>query len=121
MAREKLYYSISEVAQLLDVEESTLRFWEKAFGKPKPVRRVERGPRLYRAEDIDTLRQIHHLLREQGMTIEGAKRQLKHNRSAIAGKTELILCLRRVKEELIAFQEAFDHLPISSSDEEQQT
>ncbi|MDR2791732.1 MAG: MerR family transcriptional regulator [Tannerellaceae bacterium] len=120
MAREKLYYSISEVSQLLGVEESTLRFWEKVFGKPKPFRRVERGPRLYRAEDVDTLRQIYHLLRERGMTIEGAKRQLRHNRSAVADKAELLLRLRHVKEELTALQEAFDHIPLPSDDEPQQ-
>jgi DNA-binding transcriptional MerR regulator len=111
MDKEKLFYSIGEVADLLAVEESTLRFWEKAFGQPRPVRRAERGPRLYRAEDIDTLRHIHRLLRQEGMTLAGAKRQLKSNKPEVVKKTELLLRLRHVKEELLALQEAFDHLP----------
>ncbi|MDR3127168.1 MAG: MerR family transcriptional regulator [Tannerellaceae bacterium] len=111
MAGEKLFYSIGEVSQLLGVEESTLRFWEKVFGEPKPVRRTVRGPRLYRAEDIDTLRQVLHLLREEGMTLAGAKRQLKHHKPDTVRKTELLRRLRHLKEELLALQEAFDHLP----------
>ncbi|MDR3129222.1 MAG: MerR family transcriptional regulator [Tannerellaceae bacterium] len=119
MGKEKLFYSIGEVSRLLGVEESTLRFWEKVFGEPKPVRRTQRGPRLYRAEDIDTLRQIHRLLREEGMTLVGAKRQLKHHKPDIVRKTELLSRLYYLKEELLALQESFDHLSPPLQDEPQ--
>ena len=51
----KLYFSISEVAQMFDVNESTLRFWEKEFDQIRP-RKTGKGTRSYRQEDNDTPR-----------------------------------------------------------------
>ena len=64
----KLYFSISEVAQMFDVNESTLRFWEKEFDQIRP-RKTGKGTRSYRQEDIDAIRLVYHLVKERGMTL----------------------------------------------------
>ena len=64
----KLYYSISEVAEMFDVNESLLRFWEKEFPQIKP-RKTSGGTRQYRKEDIETIKLIYHLVKEKGMTL----------------------------------------------------
>ena len=72
----KLYFSISEVAQMFDVNESTLRFWEKEFDIINP-RKTSKGARFYKQEDIDAVRLIYHLVKERGMTLAGARQKLK--------------------------------------------
>ena len=68
----KLYISISEVAQMFDVNESTLRFWEKEFDQIRP-RKAGKGTRSYRQEDIDAIRLVYHLVKERGMPLAGAR------------------------------------------------
>ena len=65
--------TISEAADLLDVPQHVLRFWETKFTQIKPLKR-NGGRRYYRPEDIETLLQIKHLLYKQGYTIKGAKK-----------------------------------------------
>jgi len=68
----KLFYSISEVAQMFNVNESLLRFWEREFEIIKP-KKNEKGTRQYRKEDVETIRLIYHLVKEKGMTLQGAR------------------------------------------------
>lgn len=75
---EKLYYSIGEVAQMLDVNTSLLRYWESEF-KEMQVRKDRNGVRLFTKPDIEMLKTIYSLVKEKGFTIEGAKLQLKQN------------------------------------------
>ena len=72
----KLYYSIGEVAAMLDVAPSGLRFWESEFDCIKPVKNA-RGTRSYTGRDIDLLRRIHYLTRQCGYTLDGAREQLR--------------------------------------------
>ena len=74
--QEKKYYSITEVADLCKVKAHTLRFWEKEFKDLKPITRKGKR-RYYQNDDIELIRQIHSLLYQEGMTIAGAKRNLK--------------------------------------------
>jgi DNA-binding transcriptional MerR regulator len=76
MENSKLYYSIGEVAQMLNVAPSVLRFWETEFDCIHPVKN-RRGTRSYTAHDIELLRRIHYLTRECGYTLEGAREQLR--------------------------------------------
>lgn len=75
MADEKTY-RIGEVAEMLNLKAHVLRFWETEFPQLAPLR-TESGQRLYRDEDVATLRRIRQLLHEQGMTIDGARRVLE--------------------------------------------
>ena len=74
--QHKKYYSITEVAELCEVKAHTLRFWEKQFEDLKPITR-KGNRRYYQNDDIQLIKQIHSLLYQEGMTIAGAKRNLK--------------------------------------------
>jgi DNA-binding transcriptional MerR regulator len=65
--------TISEAAEMLDVPQHVLRFWETKFAQIKPLKR-NGGRRYYRPEDIEVLQQIKNLLYRQGYTIKGAKK-----------------------------------------------
>lgn len=67
--------TISEAAEILDVPQHVLRFWETKFSQIKPLKR-NGGRRFYRPQDIDVLQQIKHLLYNQGYTIKGAKKAI---------------------------------------------
>ena len=69
---QKRYFTISEVAKMLELKPSTLRFWEKEFTQIQPKTNA-RGKRAYKQEDIDLLRRIHDLVKVQGLTLEGAQ------------------------------------------------
>ena len=72
---QKLYFSISEVAKMLDVKPSLLRFWEKEFKQIQPKTNA-RGKRSYKQEDIEVIRRIYDLVKVQGLTLEGARKAL---------------------------------------------
>ena len=76
----KLYYSVSEVADLTDVKPHVLRFWEKEFPMLRP-KRGSSGNRSYRAREIRIIRAIKRLLYDEKYTIQGAVERLRHDRS----------------------------------------
>ena len=78
----KLFYSIGEVAEMFEVNTSLIRFWEKEFDVLKP-KKNKKGNRLFTAEDIDNLKVIYNLVKQQGLTLEGAKKYLKENRKTV--------------------------------------
>jgi DNA-binding transcriptional MerR regulator len=73
---EKLYFSIGEVAEMFDVNTSLIRFWEKEFTQLQP-RKNSRGNRVYSKKDLELFKKIHHLVKEKGFTLEGAKNALR--------------------------------------------
>ncbi len=95
--RAKRYYTIGEVARLLEVEPYVLRFWEKEFRKfVKPLR--VSGRRLYSQEQVEVFKRIKTLLYEEGYTIAGAKKKL----SGRQDPRELLCEIRRGLEEIAA-------------------
>jgi DNA-binding transcriptional MerR regulator len=97
---QKLYYSISEVADMFHINESTLRFWEKEFDIINP-RKTSKGTRFYKQEDIDHVRLIYHLVKERGLTLAGARQKLRDNREDTIRKEDIVNRLKHIKEELI--------------------
>jgi DNA-binding transcriptional MerR regulator len=73
---EKLYYSIGEVADMFEVNTSLIRFWEKEFPQLQP-RKNGRGNRVYSKKDLELFKKIHHLVKEKGFTLDGAKNALR--------------------------------------------
>ena len=73
---ESAFRTISEVADLLDVQQHVLRFWETKFSQIRPLKRGG-GRRYYRPEDVALLQSIHHLLYTEGYTIKGVQKMLK--------------------------------------------
>ena len=74
---EKLYYSIGEVAEMFNVNPSLIRFWEKEFADFLHPRRTEGNQRRYNRSDIDLIERISYLVRNEGFTLEGARRKLE--------------------------------------------
>jgi len=70
------FRTISEVAEMLDVPQHVLRFWESRFAHIKPIKRAG-GRRFYRPEDVDLLRGIRMLLYHEGYTIKGVQKVLR--------------------------------------------
>ena len=103
----KLYYSISEVAQMFDVNESLLRFWEKEFPQLSP-KKGSRGVRQYRKEDIETVKPIYHLVKERGMTLPGARQRMKDNKENTLRNFEIVDRLKAIREELLSMKRALD-------------
>jgi len=101
---EKVFYSISEVAEMFDVNTSNIRFWENEFDILKPHKN-KKGNRMFTPEDIENLRIIYHLLKERGMTIKGAQMKLKENREDTLQNFEVVRRLQDVKQTLIEIKE----------------
>lgn len=76
---KKLYYSISEVSKITDVEQYVLRYWETEFDQLKPQKN-RAGNRIYTNKDINLIMQIKNLLREKKYTIEGARKILDNGK-----------------------------------------
>lgn len=98
----KLYYNIREVAEMLQLPEYTLRFWEKEFPALKPKKTG--GGRLYTQQDIDLLRLIHHLVKEQGLTIKAARERLKTSRQQVVDRQDIVARLKSIRAELMEIQ-----------------
>ena len=93
---DKLYYGIGEVSKAFNVNASLIRYWEKEFDELNP-KKNSKGTRSYSSVDIEKLQIIHHLVKEKGYTLEGAKDQLK-----ILNKNfEIIKKLEKIKANLI--------------------
>jgi DNA-binding transcriptional MerR regulator len=94
------YYSIGEVADLLQVNVSLIRFWEKEFNMLSP-KKNKNGVRLFTKEDIHTLQSIYYLVKEKGYTLEGARKKLKENRIEVDRNAEVVRRLNDVKNTLV--------------------
>lgn len=95
----KLFYSIGEVAEMFDVKETLLRFWEKEFPQISP-KKANRNIRQYTKEDIEQIRLVYNLVKVRGLKIAAAREALKKNKSGVAQQTEVIEKLRSIKAEL---------------------
>jgi len=96
---EKRYYTIGEVAKAFAVNTSLLRYWEKEFKEIQPKKKPN-GVRKYTPTDLKNIKLIFHLLKEKGMTIEGAKKQLKVSKSSEETKMDVLKKLEQIKKEL---------------------
>ncbi len=74
--KNKVYYTIGEVAEMFGLNVSTVRYWDNCFQVLK-LDRTKKGNRLFRPQDVEKFRIIHHLIKEKGMTIKGAELYLK--------------------------------------------
>ena len=106
----KLYYSIGEVAEMFDLPESLLRYWEKMFPESITPNKAGRGIRQYRKEDIENIRIIHHLVKEKGMTLAGTRQALKKNKTGTMQSAEVVNRLRAIREELVKMKRELDYV-----------
>jgi len=97
----KKYFSIGEVAEMMDVATSLIRFWESEFDIIKP-KKNRKGNRQFTQEDIDNVKLIYNLVKEKGYTLQGAKDILKNNSTnKIMDNLTMVESLRKVREFLV--------------------
>ena len=99
---DKLFYSMGEVAEMFDVNTSLIRHWESQFSILRP-KRNKKGNRLFSPEDVENLKMIYHLVKERGMTLEGAKKALRKapSESGVDRDAELMERLQRIRALLV--------------------
>lgn len=97
---EKLFYTIGEVAEMFDVNTSLIRFWEKEFDIIKP-KRNNKGNRLFTKQDVENFYIIFHLVKERGLTLDGARKKMKENKDDTINNFEVIKSLQNIKELLL--------------------
>lgn len=102
---EKLYYSIGEVAEMLDVPVSTVRFWDNEFEILKPMKN-KKGNRLFTQNDVRNLKIIHHLLKEEGMTLNGVRKKLSGKWDETDYKYEISQSLLKIKSMLLDIKDS---------------
>jgi DNA-binding transcriptional MerR regulator len=96
---DKKYYKIREVADILNIPASTLRFWETQFTIIKPHRNGH-GTRFYTPQDIDTIRMIHFLVKQKGLKLDAAQEQIRRNRTGVTRRYEAIARLQDIRGRL---------------------
>lgn len=102
---DKIYYSMGEVAEMFDVNQSLIRHWESKFDCLRPHKN-KRGNRMFSAEDVEKLKQIYHLVKECGMTLEGARKVMRGaSGKELARETELLERLQRIRSALVEVRE----------------
>ena len=101
---EKFFFKIGEVAKQFNVNISAIRFWEKEFDILKP-KKNKKGNRLFTQKDMKNLKIIHHLLKERGFTVEGAKKKLKENKSDTINNVEIVNYLKDIRKFLVQLRE----------------
>ncbi len=104
---DKKYYKIRDVAEMIGVPCSTLRFWEKEFSDLRP-KRNDGGTRFYTPRDVEIVRMIHYLVKEKGLKIDAARDQLHRNRSGVEKRHETIRRLQEIRGRLISILKALD-------------
>ncbi len=105
----KLYYSIGEVAEMLGVSESLLRYWEKEFPSITP-KKSGRNIRQYSRKDIKEIRLIHYLVKVKGLKLASAREALKNSRGKAERDMEIVSRLQAVREELVQIKKELDGL-----------
>ena len=106
----KLYYSIKEVAEMFDLNESTLRYWETEFPYLKPKTTGPNKVRQYSDKDIEQIRLIHNLVKVRGFKIAAARKMINANRDGSDRKAEVITRLIDIRTELQAMKHQLDGL-----------
>lgn len=102
---EKIYFSIGEVAEMFDVNTSLIRFWEKEFDIIKPHKN-KKGNRMFTQKDVDNFRIIYHLVKEEGLTLDGARRRLKNSKTNEEINLEIVKSLVNIKNMLLEVKAA---------------
>lgn len=103
----KKYYRIGDVAEILGLPQSTIRFWEREFTELRPKRNVG-GTRMYTPSDIEQLRIIRFLIKDKGLTLDGAREHLRRNRRDLDRKHEVVRRLKDIRRRLTDMLDALD-------------
>ena len=98
---EKLFYTIGEVAGEIGESVSLVRFWSNYFAQFIKPRRNAKGNRQYTAQDIEVLKQIHYLVKDKGLTLDGAMRQMGSQTATVSKSVKAIDSLKAIRAQLM--------------------
>lgn len=98
---EKLFYTIGEAAEILGESVSLVRFWSNSFPKLLKPARNAKGNRRYTADEIETLKQIHYLVKDKGLTLEGAGKQIAASKSSVSNSVKALDSLKAIRAQLV--------------------
>ena len=105
---EKLYYTIGEVSEILNENASLVRFWAGKFPDFIKPARNKKGNRLFTARDLANFKVIYYLVKERGLTLEGAAKRMKDNITGEDKRVEVISMLTSIKEKLLTVSSMLD-------------
>lgn len=89
---------------MFDVNTSLIRFWEKNFTIIKP-KKNKKGNRLFTKADIENFKLIYHLVKEQRLTLEGARKRLEENKEGTINNFEVVESLKSIRGMLLEVKE----------------
>ncbi len=101
----KLLYTMGEVTEMFDVNASLIRYWESKFDCIKPQKN-KKGNRLFTPSDIENFKLIYHLVKEKGMTLEGANNTMKRRGKKLIGEVSILERLQSIRAMLIEVRES---------------
>ena len=105
----KKFYKIGDVAEILDIPTSTLRFWEKEFTIIKPKRNAK-NVRVYTVKDIESIKMIYYLVKDKGLKLDAAQAMIKRNRDGISKQFEVVERLKKMREQLLQLDGALSSI-----------
>lgn len=97
---EKIYFSSGEIAEMFGENISLIRFWSDKFSDFIKPKRNKKGNRQFSKEDVETFKVVYHLVKEKGMTLDGAAQHLKFGRGNLDKNIEIVSSLTSIKEQL---------------------
>ena len=98
---EKLFYTIGEVAEEIGESVSLVRFWTNSYPKLVKPKRNAKGNRLYSASDVETLKQLHFLVKDKGLTLDGAVRKITGEKASVSNSVKAIDSLKAIRAQLM--------------------
>lgn len=108
----KLLYSMGEVTEMFDVNASLIRYWESKFDCIKPHKN-KKGNRMFTPSDVENLKLIYHLVKEKGMTLEGANKTMKRRGGNVKRDVSILERLQSIRAMLIEVRESLgDNSPV---------
>ena len=108
----KLLYSMGEVTEMFDVNASLIRYWESKFDCIKPHKN-KKGNRMFTPSDIENFKLIYHLVKEKGMTLEGANSAMKRRGKSVKRDVSILERLQNIRAMLVEVRESLgDNSPI---------
>ena len=108
----KLLYSMGEVTEMFDVNASLIRYWESKFDCIKPHKN-KKGNRMFTPSDVENFKLIYHLVKEKGMTLEGANKTMKRRGNKVKSEVNILERLQNIRAMLVEVRESLgDTSPI---------
>ncbi len=101
---EKVYWSIGEVAEMLDLSFAQIRLWEKEFDVFQ-LKKNKKGDRFFTKKDIEQLKLIKHLLKEKKYTIKGAREQMRSRKPEADSKFHSVEALKKIRQFLVELKD----------------